>query len=133
MSKVYALVIFLVAACACSAPGVKRKVISLDEAITDYNNSLRWSMLEKIDAYHLSRNGEKKSLDRAAMERVRVTGYTILEQTVNTDVTEAVVKGEIAYYTTDSGTLKKFPFTNVWWYSDEERRWYNGSDYPQFK
>ena len=131
--KTFVLLSILIAAVACGTAGIKRKVKGLDDAVSDYNVSLRWSMLDKIEGYHRGKNGEKKPLDRSTMATVRITGYTILQQAINEDVTEAVIKGEVEYYTTDTGTLKKHPFTHVWWYSDEEKRWYNGSDYLQLK
>ena len=129
----YVLLLTLMAAVACGTTGIKSKMKSLDDAITDYNVSLRWSMLDKIEACHVGKNGQKKPLDRSTMATVRITGSTILEQTVNETATEAVVKGEIDYYTTNTGTLKKHPYTDVWWYSDAAKRWFNDSDYLQFK
>jgi hypothetical protein len=118
---------------ACGSTGIKTKVSSLDAVISDYNVSLRWSMLERIEAYHQGKNGDKKTVDRAALKNIRVTGCTVLEKTLNAEATEALVRGEIDYYTTDTGTLRKFPFTHVWWWSDELKRWFNGSDTPDFK
>ena len=131
--KTYVLLMILLAAVACGTTSVKTKVKSLDDAISDYNVSLRWSVLDKVESYHRGKNGEKKPLDRASMATVRITGYTILEQTINAEVNEAVIKGEVDYYTTNTGTLKKHPFTHLWWYSDVEERWYNGSDYLQIQ
>ncbi|MBF8268983.1 MAG: hypothetical protein HW386_692 [Gammaproteobacteria bacterium] len=132
-NNIYFLSLILITAVACGTANIKNKVKSLDDAVTDYNVSLRWSMLDNVEAYHLRNNGEKIPLDRSAMSTIRITGCTVLEQSVNEDVSEAVIKGEIDYYTTNTGTLKNVPFTHIWWYSDMAKRWYNGSDYPQFK
>lgn len=122
--------IFLVA---CNSSSIKKKVANLDDAITDYNVSLRWSMLNKIESYHKNRDGEKQRMDRSTMEKIRITGYNILEQTLNEDATEAVVKGEVDFYSTDTGTLKKHSFTHIWWYDPELKRWFNESGYLELK
>ena len=123
----------LTAAVACGTTGIKSKMRSLDDAITDYHVSLRWSMLDKIEAYHQGRNGERKPLDRSSLNRVRITGYTIIDRNANPEATEAVVKGEVDFYTTDSGTLRKHAFTENWWYSEAAKRWFISSDYLTIK
>lgn len=123
------LIVLIVFLAACNGTSVKTRVRKLDEAITNYNVGLRWSMLNRIEDYHKHKDGDKPKMDRAAMENIRVTGYNIEEQTVNDDVTEAEVKGEVDYYRADSGTMKKAAFTHKWWFDEEKKRWFNDSDY----
>lgn len=127
------LITMLVLLVACNGTSVKRRVRILDESITDYNVGLRWSMLNKIEEYHMHKDGEKPKMDREAMEDIRVTGYNIQDQVINDDVTEAVIKGEVDYYKTNSGTVKKLSFTHNWWFDEEKKRWFNESDFLELK
>ena len=94
---------------------------------------MRWAMLDRIEAHHLGKNGEKKPMDRSTMDEIRVTSCNVQDKILNDDVTEAVVKGEIDYYRTDSGTLKKYTFSQNWWYNEKLKRWFIDSEYPTFK
>ena len=117
----------------CQSAGIKTRARELDESITNYSVGLRWSMLDVIEQFHKERDGEHPALDRDAMEKVRITKSTVLKQDVNKDITEATIKGEIDYYMTDSGTLKKLNFSQDWWYDPEIKKWYIEGSYIDFK
>ena len=130
MNKKLLILLFLsISLIACNGTSLKKRASSLHETITEYNVSLRWAMLNRLEGFHLGKDGEVKTLDRSAMEKIRVTGYDILDVSYNEDASEAVVKGQVKYYTTDSGTLKTLDFTHTWWYDEEHKQWFNASDY----
>ena len=131
--RFYFLVLILVLLSACVDVGIKQKMSMLDDEITDYSVSLRWSMLDTIESYHRKKSGETMPLDRSAVKDIRVTGVNMEEKSMNEDLTEAVVKGEVDYYRVDSGALKKLPFTQNWWYDDKDKHWFTDSDYIKFK
>lgn len=123
----------LVLLTACVNSGIKHRATELDNEITDYNVGLRWLMFNRIEAYHVKKDGKKIPLDRAAYNEIRVTGCNVEEKVLNKDVTKATVKGEVAYYRTDIGALKKIPYTQTWWYDKKQKRWFVDSDYLKFK
>ena len=127
------LVLALVLLTACIDSNIKRRATELDNEITDYNVGLRWLMLNRIEAYHVSKDGKKTPLDRTAYNEIRVTDCNVEEKTMNTDVTKATVKGEVSYYRTDIGALRKIPYTQTWWYNKKQKRWFVDSDYLKFK
>ena len=129
----FILVLVLVLLSACVDVSMKRKASMLDDELTDYTVSLRWSMLDTIESYHRNKNGETRPLDRSAMEDIRVTNVDMQEKSMNADVTKAVIKGEVDYYRVDSGALKKLNVTQNWWYDDKEKRWFIEDDYIKFK
>lgn len=130
-SCIICLVLLLMSA--CSSTSIKHRATELNDEISDYNVAMRWSMLDRIEAHHMGKNGERKPLDRSALDEVRVTDCNVQEKILNDDATVAVVKGEIDYYRTDSGTLKKLPYTQNWWYDEKLKRWFIDSDYLSFK
>ena len=133
IKRSFIFVLALIFLSACVSTGIKRKTSILDDELTDYTVSLRWSMLDTIESYHKNKNGETKPLDRSAMRDIRVTNVDLQEKSLNGDVTEAVIKGEVDYYRVDSGALKKLSVTQNWWYDDKEKRWFIDSDYIKFK
>ena len=117
----------------CNGGNIKRQVSGLDDAIKEYNKSLRWSMFENLDAYNRSPDGKDIHVNRDAMKNIRITGYEITEKTVNPDATKAVVKGEISYYNNEYGVLKTIPFEQQWWYDIGMKHWFTDSALPAFK
>lgn len=135
MLRQYIIFIFtLVLLASCNGPGgIKKRVTSLDETITDYNVAWRWGFFNKIEDYHRKNDDEEQKFDRSSFKNIRITGYSISEKIINEDIDEATVTGVLNYYNNEYGTLKELPFTHHWWYEEESKRWFNGSDYPEFK
>jgi len=117
----------------CNGVNIKHQVKTLDDAITEYNTGLRWGMFNNVDAYSKSSDGTQTPVDREAMENIRITGYEVLEKHINDDATEALVKGEINYYSNEYGTLRKIPFQQKWWYDTDSKHWFVEGPLPDFK
>lgn len=113
--------------------GIKRKALSLDEAINQYVFALRWGRYQDAHEYHAEEDGSKPELNLDKLNRIRITSHTIFEKNVNTDLSEATVKGELNYYSTEYGTLQKVKLDQVWWYEPETKRWYLKGPLPAFK
>lgn len=117
----------------CNSGNIKRQINSLDDSITEYNKSLRWSMFNNLDSYNRSPDGKEMPVNRDAMKNIRITGYEVTEKNVNPDATKATVKGEISYYNNEYGVLKKIPYEENWWYDAEVKHWFMDSPLPDFK
>lgn len=117
----------------CTGVKTKSRVLSLDDSINHYVQDLRWSRLDEAAAYHVNRDGQKADIDLKAMAPIRITEYRIIDKTVNEDITEATVTGELEYYSNDYGTLKKIPLHQIWWFEEKSGKWYLESDFPKFK
>lgn len=125
-------VVILLSGCN-SDGGVKRKIGSLDKAIEDYAAALRWGRYQDAHDYHAEKDGSKPALPLDRLEQIRVTAHNFYEKNVNEEVSEASVKGEIKYYHTDYGTVRKLPLEQVWWYDPEAKRWYLQGEMPKFR
>lgn len=117
----------------CNGGNIKRQISSLDDAITEYNKSLRWSMFNDLDAYNRTPDGKELPINRDAMKDIRITGYEVTDKTLNPDATKATVKGEISYYNNEYGVLKKIPYEQEWWYDAGIKHWFTDSPLPEFK
>lgn len=124
------LVIVLVTG--CNDSNVKKRLSSLDEAITQYSQALRWGRYQDAQAYHLTRDDKREPIEDKQVADVRVTGFVIQETDFNDDNTEAKVKGQYQYYLTTTGALKSIPFKQDWWYKEDAKRWFVANGPPDF-
>jgi uncharacterized lipoprotein YehR (DUF1307 family) len=133
MIRKIVVLILILALTACGDSAVRKKVENLDTVIDEYAYALRWMRKNDAVAYHKKQDGTRPHIDSSAMDVIRVTGFTIKEKTLNADMTGATVVGELVYYHNEYGTLKTITYTQSWWYDAEAKKWYNESDFPQFK
>jgi hypothetical protein len=132
LTRIFLVLILSLFLCSCNDTGVRNKVSNLDESIKQYNIALRWAMHENLDGYHVTRDGERKKINRKSLENIRITGFDFSEKELNDEATEATVNGEIKYYRTDVGTLKSLSYEQIWWYDEDLKRWFMESDFPVF-
>ncbi|MBI2969433.1 MAG: hypothetical protein HYY36_01680 [Gammaproteobacteria bacterium] len=125
--------IILVAVAGCGGSGQKKRLELLDEAIDQYTQALRWGRYLDVQEYHMTRDGERRQIDPAAMQAIRVTGVSIQNRTVNEGISEATVTGQIEFYQTDVGTVRHAPMNQTWWYEPEAKRWLLDSAPPAFQ
>lgn len=116
-----------------SGGGVKKKMTVLEESINQYIFALRWARYQDAHEYHFEEDGSKPPLPLDKLRLIRVTGHTIFEKNVNPELTEATVKGEINYYSSEYGTVQQLPLDQVWWYEKESSRWYLKGTMPNFE
>ncbi|MGH8248524.1 MAG: hypothetical protein ACREUU_19065 [Gammaproteobacteria bacterium] len=126
-------ILVLVAATGCGGAGAKRKLELLDEALIQYGQALRWGRYDDLQQYHMNRQGERTFIDQAAMQPIRVTGFSVQNKTVNDEVSEAIITGQVSFYHTDYGTLRQIPVNQTWWFEPESKRWLMDGEFPVFK
>ena len=133
MKRLVLILVMLAAAAGCGGTGPKKKLELLDEAMLQYNQALRWGRYDDAQEYHVTRDGGHGQINPADMNVIRITGLDVQNKTVNDEVTEATVSGQINYYRTDQGKLRQQPLNQVWWYEEESKRWLLDSEPPVFK
>jgi hypothetical protein len=136
MNKKFRLTVLLLMSMlqfACGSPMQRQKLETLDYAIDDYGYALRWGRLSDAVAYHIDEEGDRPSIDTSIMSSVRVTSFTITEKTLNTEQTEATVRGEFNYYDERYGTLRSIDYQQRWWYEPDSKKWLLDGEFPQFQ
>lgn len=116
----------------CGGSLQRQKLETLDYAIDDYAYALRWGRLNDAVAYHMDEEGEKPSIDTSVMDSIRITSFTITEKNLNTEMTEATVKGQFSYYDEEYGTLRSIDYQQRWWYEPDSRKWLLDGEFPRF-
>ncbi len=130
--QTFTLFLLLVLA-ACGDANIRKRVQDVDYAIDAYAYALRWARIADAIAYHMDRDGNKPEIDLSMMDRIRVTGFAIREKILDEEISEVRVRGELSYYDTGYGTLKKMDFSQSWWYEPESKKWYLESAFPEFE
>ena len=116
----------------CNDTGVKIRLSSLDDAVQNYANAMRWGRYEDAQTSHLTRDGQRPMIEDEDIADVRVTHFVIRQTDFNEDKTEAKVSGQYKYYLTSSGMVRTIPFEQDWWYKEEDKRWFVANGPPDF-
>lgn len=131
MYKVLALLV-LVFVTGCNGSGVKSRLTSLDRAINDYAQALRWGRYDDAQLFHMARDGNRITLDEHTMKDIRITGYSVRETNFDEEGTSAQVQAEFKFFNTSNGNLQTKVVPQTWWYEEESKRWLLDSGLPDF-
>lgn len=123
--------VFFIAACAGMAS--QQRISNLDDSLDRYVAALRWAYYADALSYHLTRKGKQPEVDAERLEDFSVTGLEIKEKILSEDENEALIKGELAYYHKEYGTIRKLKLIQTWWYSENAKHWFIESAFPDFK
>jgi len=122
----------------CGRIEARGQADKLDRTVTDYVSSLRWSYYREAVSYHVTRDGKYPEVDIEEIEKIEVTNFNILSQTIipsleEGGINEAIIEAEISYYHKDQGTLREMDIKQIWWYNEKFKAWMIESDFPDFK
>ncbi|MGQ0657137.1 MAG: hypothetical protein ACT4NU_03435 [Chromatiales bacterium] len=118
----------------CAAMQSTKKINQLHDATNAYRILLRWGKYEDATYYIVFRpgRGQPRKVDLDALRSIRLASYDIVEQIVAPDESEATFKVTMTYYHEESNVLHTLRDVQIWWYSDEQKRWFLGTDFPDF-
>jgi hypothetical protein len=111
----------------------KHRLEMLDQAIVRYAQALRWGRYEDAQEFHLTREGERRKIDKEALKHIRITGYIIQEKVMKEELLEADVSGVIDYFNDSRGTVRQVPLRQTWWFEPEAKRWFVTGELPEFR
>ena len=119
--------------CSCAAMQSKEQVERLESTLRKYEKALRWAEYRTVADYHVSREAKPLVVDIERARNFNVTGISILDKTINPEITDAVILAEISYYNKEYGTLQKIRQEQHWWRAPEGNVWLIESGFPEFK
>jgi hypothetical protein len=132
MPKIIIIFSLILMLTACNGVGTKKKSEGLETAIDEYVAALRWGRFDKAVEYHFDKEDNSLDVDTSKLEYIKVTGHTFKKKVINEEVDEAALQLELQYYNEEYGTVKKIIIDQVWWYSEDAKRWLLSSDFPKF-
>jgi len=122
----------------CGRIEARGQADKLERTVKEYASSLRWSYYREAVSYHVTRDGKFAEVDLEEIEKIEVTDFNIISQTIipsseEGGINEAIIVVEISYYHEDQGTLRVMDLEQIWWYNKEFKAWMIESDFPEFK
>ncbi len=118
----------------CATMEKRDRMTKLEDSLNAYGNALRWGRFEEASQYRVDRDKKPypPRLDLEDWERLKVVSYEILRQAVDDTASETVVGAVIRYYRDDVGRVETLRDEQLWWYDDEQERWFLDGDLPRF-
>lgn len=107
----------------CAQLNMRQKPLLLEDALNAYGSALRWGHANTANSFLRARDGTPLASDSPFRKDLRVAEYRVSTRTPVTD-SEVLVEARLAYMSTTTGTLQQHQDRQLWWYSDDDRRWY---------
>ena len=131
--RVFISIAFILLLPACGGSGTAKRLETLDDAVNNYAQAMRWGRYEDAEVYHMARDGQRLKFNLDDLENIRITGYTVRDRELNKDMMGADVTGEYSYFSTSYGALRHVQFQQKWWYEEKSKRWFVEGGLPDFK
>jgi len=113
---------------ACAA-GPDRKVL-LDDTLRGYERTLRWDDIPKTAQFQREAG---EAPDRSEFRGLRVTGYRVLNRTMEPDQTALTQTVELTYFREDEAVERTVTDTQRWAYDPERKAWLLETPLPRFR
>ena len=92
---------------------------------------MRWSEFEAAQRYVRLREGSEHVAPQG-LDAVRVTHYRVEHTELNPDASEAAVTSAMRFIHRDSGREFSAVDRQLWWWNEEDGRWYLDGGVPDF-
>jgi hypothetical protein len=116
----------------CAAMESRSRMEQLDNLLRGYARAMTWSDFEV--AYTATRAAQETPLpDAAALKQIKVTSYEPAAPLVEQDGKTIKRVARIRYVHISRMAELSLTTDEEWKYSDEAKRWYLQSGFPQFK
>jgi len=126
------LVLLVMTLCACASLDERKRSVSFETAILQYEQSIRWGDFSA--ANRLRRPDVPAAITPTQPgEQIRITACETVQVTASSDGNETAVVMKITYYHDDGMTLKTLVDQQLWKYDTEHQAWYISSPPPVFR
>lgn len=117
---------------ACAVVGDSKRNITFDKASHYYENALRWGDYEAAEKIRRPA-GAPVALDKAALERIKITAYETKGYALSEDHNEIRNEVLIRYYNQDHMTEHTVTDIQTWEYDPDVKTWFITSPLPDFQ
>lgn len=125
------LVILLLSGCAHLQE--EKKLEHLDAKQKLFMKALRWKSYEAAASVIRFKNPARQLAPIEGLNKITVTSYDLIGSVPNVQEGTALAQVLFAYIQDSTGRVFKVKHTQNWWFDDESKQWYLGSDMPDFK
>ena len=116
----------------CNTLSERKQTTTLEDTLSTYAATIRWSALEKAYSYRLPDPEDPDEIP-GNLGNIRVTSYEVVQGPTMTDEQTAIQSVSIDYIHRDVQVMRRLLDRQVWHYDAEKERWYLKSKVPEFK
>ncbi|MGI9334165.1 MAG: hypothetical protein ACR2RL_13535 [Gammaproteobacteria bacterium] len=127
-----ALAAIALLAAGCGGVESTERAYGLDRAVRTYSHAVRWNKLAEANAYARPRDGELQPYDPKVYEGLSVLSNDLSIGALNDELDEAGVDMNFGYHWDDSAVVRSLSQQTVWYWDDEDGRWYLDGGLPVF-
>jgi len=119
---------------ACAAVDDSKKSITLDKALWQYENAIRWVDFGSANSLRRPDPGSSAyAPDPELLKHIKVTSYNVLNSSNTADKAEVSMAVEIIYYHDERMKLTTITDNQRWKYDPDIKAWYITTPLPPFK
>jgi len=125
--------LILFALTACAHVGEQKKLEHLDAKQKLFMKALRWKSYDMAASVVRFKNPARTLAKWDYLNKITVTSYELITSQSNLKEGTALAYVMFAYVQDETGRVYKLKHRQNWWFDDESKQWFLGSDMPVFK
>lgn len=110
----------------------QESLTQLKLVVNTYRKLMRWGHYDQAAQYVKARDGSEILPDFEDMARYKVSSLTIGDQVLGDTEFEAKVTAYFEVYEIDTAVAFSVRDDQLWWYEEDQKRWYLGSPMINF-
>jgi len=133
MLKVLSVFLIAILLSGCAHIHEHKKQEMLEAKQKFFWKSLRWKSYSSALSVIKFKNTARKAFVSKGLEHITVTSYEEIGSVVVGDSGDIRTAVLFDYIQDETGRVFKIEHSELWWYEEESKQWYLGSDLPEFK
>jgi len=118
---------------ACAHLSEQKKMEHLEAKQKLFMKALRWKSYETAASVIRFRNPARQLASIDGLHNITVTSYDLIGSVESKNDDSTVAQVLFGYIQNETGRVYQIKHTQVWWFDEESKQWYLGSDMPDFK
>ena len=118
---------------ACAHLGEQKRMEHLDAKQKLFMKALRWKSYDVAASVIRFKNPARKLAKLDDLNKISVTSYDLITSQPNLKEGTALAYVVFSYVQDETGRVYELKHAQNWWFDDESKQWFLGSDMPVFK
>ena len=118
---------------ACAHIGEQKKLEHLGAKQKLFMKALRWKSYDTAASVIRFKNPARRLAELDGLKKITVTSYELLASSSNLEEGTALAYVVFSYIQDDTGRVYELKHTQNWWFDDDSKQWFLGSEMPMFK
>jgi len=118
---------------ACAHLGEQKKMEHLDAKQKLFMKALRWKSYDVAASVIRFKNPSRALAKLDDLNKISVTSYDLITSQPNLKEGTALAYVVFSYVQDETGRVYELKHSQNWWFDDESKQWFLGSDMPVFK